>query len=370
MSDPVTNTEIEDVLSSIRRLVAKDRGRRSPAADAPENGGKFVLTPAHRVAEPEERADSRDARSGAEDSPPGDAPTVSETASETGHAWASHAAVAVDSTSAPSAPRESEAFDEALERRIAELEAAINQAAGDWEPDGSEEPDENDAAQPLFRGAGRADGPVEGAGVPRFSPVQDCGPLEDGAGEGDDVASFFRSGPSRPAAAEIGDAMSDAEEAEGVASPGGDGGPVRGDAGGDAAGAGAETAAGDDEALAPEEGAPDSSAVHGAPDAEARRGKTDMGSAGVSARQGGDDAGEDEAEGGEPASWFEAVAASRGAMTLEDDAVIDEETLRRMVAQIVREELQGVLGERITRNIRRLVRREIQRAFSLRDAGL
>lgn len=46
-----------------------------------------------------------------------------------------------------------------------------------------------------------------------------------------------------------------------------------------------------------------------------------------------------------------------------EEHVIDEETLRAMVADIVRSELQGELGERITRNVRKLVRREIQRAL-------
>ncbi len=46
-----------------------------------------------------------------------------------------------------------------------------------------------------------------------------------------------------------------------------------------------------------------------------------------------------------------------------DDAVLDEEALRDMVAEIVRQELQGALGERITRNVRKLVRREIHRAL-------
>lgn len=43
---------------------------------------------------------------------------------------------------------------------------------------------------------------------------------------------------------------------------------------------------------------------------------------------------------------------------------IDEEVLREMIRDVVRQELQGSLGERITRNVRKLVRREIQRAFS------
>lgn len=46
---------------------------------------------------------------------------------------------------------------------------------------------------------------------------------------------------------------------------------------------------------------------------------------------------------------------------------IDEDSLRDMVAEIVREELQGALGERITRNVRKLVRREIMRALSVRE---
>ncbi|MDQ2095582.1 hypothetical protein NOI20_15795 [Rhodobacteraceae bacterium 10Alg 79] len=51
----------------------------------------------------------------------------------------------------------------------------------------------------------------------------------------------------------------------------------------------------------------------------------------------------------------------------ENDAVLDEEMLRELVAEIVRQELQGSLGERITRNVRKLVRREIHRALTARD---
>lgn len=49
------------------------------------------------------------------------------------------------------------------------------------------------------------------------------------------------------------------------------------------------------------------------------------------------------------------------------EALIDEEVLRDMVSEIVRQELQGALGERITRNVRKLVRREIQRALTAHD---
>ncbi|MEM9032753.1 MAG: hypothetical protein AAGB18_08905 [Pseudomonadota bacterium] len=50
-----------------------------------------------------------------------------------------------------------------------------------------------------------------------------------------------------------------------------------------------------------------------------------------------------------------------------DATEVDEEQLRDIVAEMVRAELRGVLGERITRNVRKLVRREIHRALLTRD---
>ncbi|GGE33262.1 hypothetical protein GCM10011360_21380 [Primorskyibacter flagellatus] len=58
--------------------------------------------------------------------------------------------------------------------------------------------------------------------------------------------------------------------------------------------------------------------------------------------------------------------ADRQTLT-EEPALLDEEMLRDLVAEIVREELQGALGERITRNVRKLVRREIQRALTSQE---
>jgi len=43
---------------------------------------------------------------------------------------------------------------------------------------------------------------------------------------------------------------------------------------------------------------------------------------------------------------------------------IDEDLLRELVREVLREELAGALGERITRNVRKLVRMEINRALS------
>ena len=82
MSDPVTNVEIEDVLSSIRRLVSESGGAQAEVREAskvfenkapkPETGAetpaekpavldKLVLTPSLRVAEaPEAVVESED----------------------------------------------------------------------------------------------------------------------------------------------------------------------------------------------------------------------------------------------------------------------------------------------------------------------
>lgn len=64
------------------------------------------------------------------------------------------------------------------------------------------------------------------------------------------------------------------------------------------------------------------------------------------------------------------LEANASETLLENDelsSVLDEEALRDMVAEIVRQELQGPLGERITRNVRKLVRREIYRALAANE---
>jgi hypothetical protein len=60
-------------------------------------------------------------------------------------------------------------------------------------------------------------------------------------------------------------------------------------------------------------------------------------------------------------------ADSRTDVTEGSDNFLDEETLRDMVSEMVRSELQGELGDRITRNVRKLVRREIHRALMAKD---
>ena len=63
----------------------------------------------------------------------------------------------------------------------------------------------------------------------------------------------------------------------------------------------------------------------------------------------------------------EQVAETEAPSDPEMGAYIDEEMLRSMVTEIVRQELQGKLGERITRSVRKLVRQEIHRALMSQD---
>ncbi|MDQ2067014.1 hypothetical protein Q9295_11555 [Xinfangfangia sp. CPCC 101601] len=64
-----------------------------------------------------------------------------------------------------------------------------------------------------------------------------------------------------------------------------------------------------------------------------------------------------------------AINPAADGVELADDTgfSIDEETLRQIVREIIREELSGTLGERITRNVRKLVRVEVNRALTARD---
>lgn len=68
-----------------------------------------------------------------------------------------------------------------------------------------------------------------------------------------------------------------------------------------------------------------------------------------------------------PQSEDDFDADDRDTLTNDDPTILDEDMLRDLVSEIVRQELQGALGERITRNVRKLVRREIHRALSAQD---
>lgn len=69
-------------------------------------------------------------------------------------------------------------------------------------------------------------------------------------------------------------------------------------------------------------------------------------------------------------AWADAAPAPEGEARpgLQDDpaSVSDEAALRDLIRDVLREELQGAMGERVTRNLRKLVRAEIVRALTAR----
>lgn len=291
MSDPVTNVEIEDVLSSIRRLVREGGGAvshttppvqlQTPAAfkvpgqvagDASKFSapppGRFVLTPALRVAEAAPQRDEalpEDEAQAADD--------VLPQASDAGEADLDQTlseVVQSDFVTEEMAqtPIITSALDDIEPRmrasdRAAGLELAVTARTGDWEPDGSEDVPVMDWAQTM---------------------------AED--------APIFRSRQSHPARIDRDASVIDPEQVMQSFLR-----DIPADARGD-------------------------------PPADAAPSLTD--SPGTSLR--------------------EDFAAYLGS-----DKALTETALRALIVQIVHEELQGSLGERITRNVRKLVRREINR---------
>lgn len=338
MSDPVSNAEIEDVLSSIRRLVSVDDRADASADDqrdtslkqasepSPEGADtRLVLTPALRVdasatadttdpdPRPESPAEGVTSAQGDADQTPS-AETSAPSALRFSHR--AHEDDPRDTADEPADPEGPDAggkttsdkathqgdvpyvldpsltaapsHAQGLGDRIAEVEAAVAAQDDQWEPDGE------------------SDDAYSGAAI---SPMawEDYGPEPDY----DDAEDM--DDPDDMGAADSDVSLTD------------------------------PAAAGDKEHTA----APMSQASGMADEHHTDPSHETMGSSGP----------EDwhESEGGEDATLWEDDRA---------DTVIDEDALRDMVSEIVRQELQGALGERITRNVRKLVRREIHRALS------
>jgi len=81
----------------------------------------------------------------------------------------------------------------------------------------------------------------------------------------------------------------------------------------------------------------------------------------------GSDNDADNAEGDNAETVEVDVEPQQAAFSKSADELLDEDALRDIVSEIVREELQGALGERITRNVRKLVRREIHGALAAQE---
>lgn len=297
MSEPMSTHDIEDVLSSIRRLVSEDlRPVRPGEPVTPEGPGKLLLTPALRVVSDPEASEAPEApesldgvgedvaateatRGLTQDTDAGAA--VPEAAGVSDEGWGPGAVEPVRAVSepAPALP---------VENVVSRLGAAV--AEEEWEsPFGDPEiwQIEPEETLPRFKAAPRAS-----ALEARFAETFVEAPMADFAS----VQAEFDAPPAFAAVA---------------------GRPAR------------ETRPSEEDA-----------------------GWADAAEAAVRA----DLARETEEE---VISDLERVQT--GGMTF------DEEVLRDLVRDLIREELSGNLGERITRNVRKLVRAEIARALAVRE---
>ena len=335
MSKSVSGQDVEDMLSSVRRLVSSElpRNRR---ASLPEGPGALVLTDAQRI-EP----------------------------SMIGH---------------NSPPK-------TLEDRIAELEAAVSESADDWEPDGSEDQDQHRPDRIVYKPREEEQRSDRRRSL-RLSEIAliETGPANDDDTEINDpaaVTATFRHGSDDPEPLALQEDM----RAEEIPAPADD--------------SVSDTVEETPEVLQAEvleadDGHDDpvtrDDVVDMDPDASTEPDLDDIDPAPVEEESSGDSTSETDAgiatdEAFEEA-LAEAVAASlpeaaideierqvEEASTEPDNepnvdpaaAEIDKSTLQPLVAALIREELQGELGERITRNVRKLVRQEIQRALAVRE---
>lgn len=364
MSDPVKSSEIEDVLASIRRLVSEEargelQARRQnvaqpqtqpEAVDKPEEdtpvAEALVLTPALRVHEggrsvpetketPQEAAEV-DAAKQADDQTAEEIAeaAVADVAAElaegahgdpSDHAGSEEMAVARTAVEddLPEPPDEAQT----LETKIAALEALIADNSDAWQPaqDLAEEPSEPEQAEASLSEDADLDGSADD-----LPDLVDSGETaldwEDHLSEPTEDSAEHTEAPepeSAEAAPENAEHIRDAV----IETPDFDDAPDQDDEREDLAEA--APAAPEDTA----DPAADLDEVRPAEDED---------------------------------TSVEASERARLSATV-DALTIDEDTLREMVVDIVREELQGALGERITRNVRRLVRREIHRALASQE---
>lgn len=316
MSNPVTNVEVEDVLSSIRRLVSDDKRPSSAAEMAPSND-RLVLTPALRVTE--------QAAGPAEDEVSARA-SSDVSAEPEQQAWSDfNAGFDHDETPNDQGPL-------AVDGTSAELSADLDQKAdfsnvqgdSDDTPDESSEDvaaqvDEEVKLEPLILEMPKVDAPE----TPQIEEELDESaedvdvPVAELVQEQSEAAFFAKSSASLSAKI-----------------------------------AALETVIGKTE----EQWEPDDTGKSDYSGTEAPAMKWDT---------------EDTLADDEPAPQLEEqnsdASAGESVFGQAADDILDEDALRDLVSDIVREELQGALGERITRNVRKLVRREIHRALAAQD---
>lgn len=290
MSDPVSNHDIEDVLSSIRRLVAQ--GNHVTKPETPENAlrsvptspDRLVLTPAFRVLDAP--APTESSKPDLLKMPPDFAGT----------------------TETPKASTKESVEQGTLETTIAELEAAVTHTSDDWEPDGSEGPLESSVTSAFLHKLDARQAKSPEAAVTEAVTDHIAETIAD---------EIARGMPAKEAVPEV-----DESEAEIV----------------------------EDDADKVTFSHTRFDEVYD-PVAEA--------TADAAEKEPGDVFGDDLAPDVDPP--LGAVA------TYGNTHLVDQDALRLMVSEMIRTELQGEMGERITRNVRNLVRREINRVITEQD---
>ena len=280
MSEPLSSTEIEDVLSSIRRLVSDDLRplqRPAPAGPVPGLADKLILTPALRVVQ--------------DYAPSVPASSASPTRLHLG-------------IPAPSAPS-------ALEQAVASVGAAVDAQSLEWEA-------ETGDAAPFVAATPQADA---------WHDTDPDAPFFDGLDLGaDDAVDVFVMNAS-------GDDMTDGLPDSAPQMPGW------------------AQQVPDLVSDLPIEDDDTTTILHGT--AEPDPAWADAAEASVIASLAADITDED--------------PDTSNAVFDDEPMLFDETVLRELVRDILREELAGRMGERITRNIRKLVRAEIARSFATQE---
>lgn len=353
MSDPVKNVEIEDVLSSIRRLVTEE-GREKPKSGTKPSQpvGRLVLTPSLRVSEPsdDEEQPEQDAPATAETSgtDSGDVLTLSRDLRSV--SFADEIEFRRDASKLRRTVAEEANSDDAEDNSASDMTAAPEpESPGDTaKPSGARnvtydmpEPTTGEFAE-VRTPWKRPDATLHEAADLASEPEVDA-PLEDS------VPQQEASKPTARTAAVASDPLKQAA---------------------------AMRSASLSAKIKALEAAIAERAEKWEPDGSAEEVFETAGHAPMAWREPAQDTTEqpnqvEQAAPDAPVAEAEDLLVEGAATKTDaeepdegDDAVMDEEALRELVAEIVRQELRGALGERITRNVRKLVRREIQRALA------
>ncbi|WP_417473344.1 hypothetical protein [Leisingera sp.] len=420
MSDPVTHAEIEDVLSSIRRLVSEDT--RSDEA-APHPAARLVLTPALRVQDGPATSEDHQDQDGAA---PAAAPVASAAQSAADTASATLAEIPDPDPDLSAPAQEDFAAEPPLafhHRRLYPDQTATDQAAASEDVAAAlrSEADAASVAQADAAETGEGQAPWGRPGATLFAAAADAAVHEEApAGEGiaaepcaddrSEVSEFngTHAAAEQPATANPAPEAATAEAPETAARSEGAAqtesvahraasvvrkiAEMEARSQGQAAGAPEPVWEPDSKTEGPFASiGPDVIVWRDEPVREKPLSSVAAQSAELAAAVQPAKAAEQPAQ---PAAWAEAREEAPATQSAESDEVealtasaateaamdalaaeaeangeayLDEDGLRELVASIVREELQGALGERITRNVRKLVRREIHRALAAHD---